>query len=151
MAKYSIDGQDTNTAATTILGVTSDATRPRRSKIYDVLLGSDATPADNAAEYNLQRIVTAGTSTSVTPQALDPADALTETDAGEAHSIEPSYTSNAVMLNLMSNQRATVRWVAAPGGEIVIPATAAAGLGLIVVTVAGSAVNTGCTIHFEEQ
>ena len=151
MAKYSIDGQDTNTAATTILGVTADATRPRRSKIYDVLIGSDATPADNAAEYNLQRVTAAGTSTSVTPQPLDPADAATETDSGEAHSIEPTYTSNAVLLNLMSNQRATVRWVAAPGGELVIPATASNGVGLVVVTVAGSAVNTGATIHFDEQ
>lgn len=151
MAKYAIDGQDTNTAATTIISVSADATRPRRSKIYDVLIGSDATPADNAAEYNLQRISNPQTSTAITPQALDPADAATETDAGEAHTIEPTYTSNAVMLNIMSNQRATVRWVSAPGGEIVIPATASNGLGLVVVTVAGSAVNTGCQIYFEEQ
>ena len=151
MAKYSIDGQDTNTAATTILGFTSDATRPRRSKMAYLTLGSDASPADNAAEYNVQRITAAGTSTAVTPQPLDSADAATETDSGEAHSIEPTYTANAVMLNFMTNQRSTYQWYAIPGYEIVIPATASNGLGLVVVTIGGSAVNTGCTIHFEEQ
>jgi hypothetical protein len=151
MAKYSVDGQDTNTAATTILGASADATRPRRIKAAYLTLGSDATPADNAAEYNLQRFTAAGTSTAVTPQPLDPADAATEADAGEAHSIEPTYTANAVMLNFMANQRATFQWYAAPGYEIVVPATASNGLGVLSVTVGGSAVNVGCTIHFEEQ
>jgi hypothetical protein len=146
--RYSIDGQDTNTAATTILGLTSASTvRPR---VYDLMCGSDATPADNAAEYNLQRYTAAGTVTSVTPQALDPGDPAALASAGEAHSVEPTYTANAIMLNWMQNQRATFRWVAAPGGEIVLPATAANGVGVQVITVAGSAVNTGVTIHYEE-
>lgn len=150
MARYSIDGQDTNTAATTILGLTADATRPRRMKIYDVVVGSDATPADNAAEYVLQRITAAGTATAVTPQALDPGDPASEQDAGEAHSAEPTYTANAIMLQWAQNQRATFRWVAAPGGEIVIPATAANGIGLQVIGIAGSAVNTNAVFHYEE-
>lgn len=149
MPKYSIDGQDTNTATTTILGVDAGATA-RRVKVYDLLLGSDATPADNAAEYNLQRYTVDGTSTAVTPQALDPADPAALAEAGEAHSVEPTYTANAVMLNIASNQRATIRWVAAPGGEIVVPATADNGVGLQSITVGGSAVNTVATIHFEE-
>ena len=152
MAKYSIDGQDTNTAATTILQFNSDATRPRRAKVAYLTLGSDATPADNAAEYNLQRFTVVGaTTTAVTPRPLDPADAATEMDAHEASNIEPTYTADLVMLNFMANQRATFQWYAAPGYEIVVPATASNGLGLLSVTVAGSAVNTGCTIHFEEQ
>lgn len=150
MAKYSVDGQDTNTAATTILGVDAGTTA-RRGKVYDLIVGSDATPADNAAEYNLQRYTVDGTSTAVTPQALDPADAAALAEAGEAHSVEPTYTANAVLLNIMTNQRATFRWVAAPGGELVYPATADNGIGLQSITVAGSAVNTGATIHFEEQ
>lgn len=148
MRRYSIDGQDTNTASTTILGLTSAATV--KPKIYDVLLGSDATPADNAAEYNLQRYTAAGTATSVTPQALDPGDPAALASAGEVHTVEPTYTANAVLLNIMSNQRATFRWVAAPEGEIVLPATAANGVGVQVITVAGSAVNTGVTIHYAE-
>jgi hypothetical protein len=146
--KYSIDGQSTNTASTSILGMTGGTgVRPR---VYDLLCGSDATPADNAAEYVLQRSTAAGTSTAVTPQPLDPADPTAETAAGENHTVEPTYTADEIMLQWMQNQRATFRWVAAPGGEIVVPATANNGLGVQVITVAGSAVNTGVTIHFEE-
>lgn len=150
MAKYAIDGQDTNTASTTILGVNADATTARRQKVYYVECGSDATPADNAAEYVLQRYTAAGTSTPVTPQALDPADAAALADAGEAHTGEPTYTANAILLAWMQNQRATYQWFAPPGGELVIPATASNGLGVQVITVAGSAVNTGVCVHFEE-
>lgn len=145
--RYSIDGQDTNTAATTILELRS--TTAIRPAIYDLISGSDATPADNAAEYNLQRTTTAGTSTAVTPQALDSGDPTATATAGEAHSAEPTYTANAIMLNYMHNQRATFRWVAAPDGEIVLPA-AANGVGIQSITVAGSAVNTGATIHYLE-
>lgn len=146
--RYSIDGQDINTAGTSILGLTSAATI--RPKVYDLILGSDATPADNAAEYVLQRYTAPGTLTSVTPQALDPGDPSSLASAGEAHSAEPTYTANAIMLQWAQNQRATFRWVAAPGGEIVLPATANNGVGVQVIGIAGSAVNVNCCIHFEE-
>ncbi len=146
--RYSIDGQDTNTAGTTILGLTSAATV--RPKVYDMIFGSDATPADNSAEYVLQRYTAAGTSTGVTPKALDPSDPSALGSAGEAHSVEPTYTADAIMLQWAQNQRLTFRWVAAPMGEIILPATAANGLGLQVIGTAGSAVNMNCTIHYEE-
>lgn len=145
--RYSIDGQDTNTASTTILALAG--TTAVRPAVYDLISGSDATPADNAAEYNLQRHSAIGTSTSVTPQALNSGDPSATATAGEAHTVEPTYTANAVMLNYMHNQRATFRWVAAPDGEIVCPASTN-GLGVQVITVAGSAVNTGVTIHYLE-
>lgn len=148
MARYSVDGQDTNTAATTILGVTGSAAI--RTKIYDMTVGSDATPADNAAEYVLQRNTAAGTVTAVTPQALDPLTSAAVTTAGEAHSVEPTYTANAILLQWAQNQRATYRWVAAPGGELIAAATAANGIGLQVIGIAGSAVNTNVTLHIEE-
>jgi hypothetical protein len=145
--RYSIDGQDTNTAGTSILGLTSAATiRPR---IYDVIVGSDAAPADNAAEYVIQRYTAAGTATAVTPFALDPADPASLAAAGEAHSVEPTYTSNAILLHFALNQRATFRWVAAPGGELVMPATAANGAGLNVTNVS-SATNCNVCFHYEE-
>lgn len=146
--RYSIDGQATNTAAKTILGLTSAATV--RPKIYDLTIGSDATPADMAAEYVLQRYTAAGTATAVTPQALDSGDPASLCAAGEAHTVEPTYTANAILLQFALNQRATYRWVAAPGGEIVLPATAANGVGLAVISVSGTPVNVNATIHFEE-
>lgn len=149
MARFSADGQDTNTAGTTILGVDAGTTA-HRIKVYDVVVGSDATPADNAAEYVLQRYTVDGTSTAVTPQALDPGDAAALAEAGEAHSAEPTYTANAILLQWAQNQRATFRWVAVPGGELIIPATADSGIGLQVIGIAGSAVNTNACFHFEE-
>lgn len=146
--RYAIDGQDTNTAGTSILGLTSASTV--RPKIYDLVVGSDATPADNAAEYVLQRYTAAGTATSVTPKALDPGDPAALASAGEAHTVEPTYTADAIMLQWAQNQRATFRWVAAPMGEIILPSTAANGVGLQVIGIAGSAVNTNATIHYEE-
>ena len=148
MARYSVDGQDTNTAATTILGITGSAAI--RPKIYDMTVGSDATPADNAAEYVLQRDTAAGTSTAVTPRPLDPLTSAAVATAGEAHSVEPTYTADLILLQWAQNQRATYRWVAAPGGELICTATAANGIGLQVIGIAGSAVNTNVTFHIEE-
>src|SRR3989337_2729161 len=105
--RYAIDGQDTNTAGTSILGLTSAATI--RPSIYDLICGSDATPADNAAEYVLQRNTAAGTSTAFTPVALDPADPASLAAAGQNHSAEPTYTAAALLLNWAQNQRATFR------------------------------------------
>lgn len=146
--RYSVAAQDTNTAATSQVGVTSAATI--RPKVYDLICGSDATPADNAAEYNLQRHTAAGTSTAFTPVALDPGDPVSLAASGFNHSVEPTYTANALLLEWAQNQRATFRWVAAPNSELVLPATAANGASVITVTVAGAAVNTNFQIYFEE-
>lgn len=149
MPRYSIDGQDTNTASTTALAL--DGTTTARGFIYDLIVGSDATPADNAAEYNLQRFATSnGTGTAVTPQPLDPADGVALLQGTEAHSAEPTYTAGGILLHWAQNQRATFRWVAAPGGELVVPATSDSGIGILCQGIAGSAVNMNYTMHYEE-
>jgi hypothetical protein len=92
----------------------------------------------------------AGTSTGVTPQNLDPADATTEYDAGENHTIEPTYTAGAILLNIPLNQRATFRWVAAPGGELVFPATASNGAGIETDTISTGTPVITATVHVLE-
>ena len=149
MARYAVDFQRTASTTLSVGTITADATRPRRVKWYEVILGSEASAADNPFLYTLQRCTAAGTSTGVTPQPLDPADAATETDAGENHTIEPTYTAGAILLNIALNQRATFRWVAAPYGELVTPATAANGIG--VQTDVSSAVIVTTQVHMEEQ
>ena len=144
---YSILGQDTNTAATSILGLTSATTiRPR---IHYIQAGSDAT-ADNAAEYNLIRYTAAGTSTGVTPTALDPADPASLASAGQAHTVEPTYTAGAIVLGIFKHQRSTFQFWSSPGRELVLPATASNGVGVQSITVGGSAYNEGVVIHYEE-
>src|SRR3990172_3436875 len=146
--KYQASGQDTNTLSTTILSL--NATSTVRPVIYDLICGSDATPADNAAEYSLRRCSLNGTGTAVTPAALDPADPAAVTASVQAHTTEPTYTAGVNLLNWAQNQRATFRWVAAPGGELILPATTNNGAGFVVDTVAGSTVNTNVMIHFTE-
>lgn len=149
MAKYAVEMNRTASTTASLGTVGADATRPRRCKWYDVILGSEASPADNPFRYIFQRCTALGTSTAVTPQPLDPADAATESDAGENHSAEPTYTANAILLAIGLNQRATFRWVAAPGSELVSPATASNGIGIQTPT-AGTVAITA-TVLFEEQ
>lgn len=149
MGRYAIDFTRTASTTASVGTFTADATRPRRAKLYDLTVGSEATPADGVFRWVVQRCTAAGTGTGVTPQPLDPADAATEMDAAENHTIEPTYTASALLLVIALNQRATFRWVAAPGGELVIPATASNGLGLQTPTAATVAVSA--TLHIEEQ
>jgi len=145
--RYSINGSDTNTSNTTILGVDSATTI--KPVVYDIILASKAAPADYAAGYEVQRYTVAGTSTPVTPQALDPDDPSSLASAGKAHSSEPTYTSNEILLYFSANQRATFRWVAAPNGGLVLPALAANGIGIRVDS-SSTAFTVDACMHFEE-
>lgn len=149
MAAYAVQANRTADGTLPVGSVGADATRPRRGKFYDLIFGSEASPADNAFLYTVQRVTALGTSTAVTPQALDPGDAATEADAGENHTVNATATANAILLAIGLNQRATFRWVAAPGGELVYPATASNGLAVYTPTSSAVAVTT--EIHFAEQ
>lgn len=146
--KYVSDGSQNATAATSVLGVTSASTiRPR---LFDLVFGSGATPADQAFNMQVQRYTAAGTATSVTPQAIDPGDPASLASAGENHTAEPTYTSGAVMLSFSVNQQATFRWVVPPDEGIIMPATAANGLGLLFVVVSGGTALCEATMVHEE-
>lgn len=138
------------TASTTAsLGTVGCGSTAHRGKIYDFVLGSEASPADNPFLYLFQRCTALGTSTSVTPTALDPADAAALFAAGQSHTVEPTYTAGAVLERVALNQRATFRWVAAPGSELVWPATASNGIGIQTPT--SSAVAISATVLVAEQ
>jgi len=116
-------------------------------KLYYLLVGSEATPADNPFLWRVRRCTAAGTSTAVVPTILDPGDLVTEQDAGENHTVEPTYTSNTECLVIPLHQRATFQWNAAPGREIVTPATASNGVGL--ETPVGATVVVAASLQFE--
>lgn len=149
MARYAVEMNRTASTTLSLGSVAADPTRPRRGKWFDVVFGSEAAPADNAFRYIIQRFTAAGTSTGVTPQALDPADAVTEADAGENHTVEPTYTAGAILLAIGLNQRATFRWQQDPVYGLVYPATASNGLGIQTPTAGLVAITA--TVHFEEQ
>lgn len=157
MAKYSVTSESGGQAYTmtttykTLLSLTAatGATTLRRGWIYDVLMGTDGTPADNYVTWKADRQTSATTATAITPAPLEGADAAALLVAGAVYTIEPNVTGNTMLLTIPMNQRASYRWVAAPGGEIVVPATNVAGIGLR----AKSAAYTGsaqATMHFWE-
>lgn len=145
--KYGFSGSITGAATKTIVGVTASATN--RPYIMDLLISSNATPADNSSEWWVLRFTAAGTSTVVTPAAFDSGDPAANAACGKNHSVEPTYGA-VPLLDIAHNQRATFRWVAAPGEEIISPATAANGLGVQCQAVGGSGVVEIAAIVFAE-
>lgn len=134
MEKYStsVQGFATGTTLTAILAYDAAATPTRRLSIYDILLSSVATPADQAARFAVIRATAIGTGGSArTPNNLDPGGPAGEcTSKTNFTANEPTYTANSELLVLSINQRATFRWVAAPGSELRATATQNNGLGL---------------------
>ncbi len=145
--KYGFSGSITGASTKTIVGIT--ATTAVRPSLMDLVISSNATPADNSSEWWVLRFSAAGTSTAVTPAAFDSGDPAATTVCGKNHSVEPTYAA-VPLLDFAHNQRATFRWVAAPGEEIVSPATAANGLGIQCQGVGGSGVVELCGIVFME-
>lgn len=113
----------------TLVSITSPATT-RRAWIYDVMCGADGTPADNAMAVILDRQTTVGTGTAITPRPLDSSDGATTLVGTVNHTVEPTITADTDLLEVAFNQRSTFRWVASPGGELVVPATNTNGIGL---------------------
>ena len=151
MAKFAVELNRTasTTASLGTVGAVS-TTQARRGKIYDLVFGSEATPADAALLWQVARYTAKGTSTAVTPKPLDFADAAFLGEAGENCTVEPTYTAGEIMLSVAVNQRATWRWVAAQGGELVYPATTANGFGIKTPTISTGTPAITATVHVEE-
>ena len=102
----------------------------QRLAIYDILIGSVATPADQAAKFYAGRTTAIGTGTAYTPNNLDPGGPAGAATSGNAHSVEPTYTANKEMLAISCNQRNTFRWACSPGSELRGAATQNNGIGV---------------------
>jgi hypothetical protein len=141
---------DQNAAASdiTILGLTSAATI--RPHLYHITFGSDAAPADQAFNMTLQRYTAAGTATSFTPVAHDPNNPAALAAAGSNHTVEPTYTASAIVMNFAINQQATFVWQTDPEWGILAPATAANGLGLYFNDISGGTANCRSTFFHQE-
>lgn len=130
-----------------LVGITS--TTAIRPGVYDLYLGSSATPADNAILWKVQRHTAAGTNTAFTPVALDPGDPAATASSGYAHSVEPTYTANSFLLWLALNQRATHRAILDPNAPLLLPATANNGATLFAVHASFTG-NVDSTVYFFE-
>lgn len=160
MAKYAITNGSTSGAGTqqnmtaaysgSLIGLTGGNAAPRRGKIYDVMLGTNGIPADNFIEWDISRVTTNSTATVATPQPLDVADAAALTTTTVNSSTFGTITSNSNVFYFGINQRASYRWVASPGGELIWPATSSAGFQLRARS-GGYTGTATATLHFEEQ
>jgi hypothetical protein len=152
MAKYAITGTQQNVSGSykTVLAVAATSGSLRRGKIYDVLIGTNGTPADNYLQWDISRMTAAGTATAVTPNQLDPADSAALGVANNNYTAEPTITANSSLFNVGVNQRASYRWVAAPGSELVFPATNLSGLALRTLSGGYTGSATG-DFMYEEQ
>ena len=136
------------TTVKTIISVISTAAI--KPYIYDWTLGTIGTPADNVMTVSISRLtnMTAGTScTTVTADPLEPGDAGSTSTLGGAWTTEP--TVGVTLFSVGQNQRATYRWVAAPGGELICPSTANAGIGLRALSPAYTG-DAQATIYYKE-
>jgi len=134
-------------AADSVLSIISATTvRPR---VSDILLSSSSTPNDYSADFQIQRFSADGTATAVTPQPLDFDDPVAITTSKHTYTAEPTLTANEILLRLAHNQRATVRWVAQPGFELVCPKLAGDGVALVCNAVSTQFTEV-VTIFFEE-
>lgn len=127
------------------------ATPTCRGRICDLIVGSVATPADQAADFLFNRSTAVGTEGSgLIPNNIDPGGPAGDCDSGlGVFGGEPTYTAAKQLLAFALNQRATFRWVSAPGYELLMTATQNNGAGLQTVSSTSTQAH-GCTILFEE-
>ena len=156
MADYAVNNgvvgtlQAISSTYKSLLVVNAIAT-PRRGKLYDITFGTLGTPADTTYQFDVSRTTAAGTATAtMVPAPLDPADAAASSASFCNYTGEPTYTAATSLFNLGINQRASYRWVAAPGSEMVWPATNLNGLGIRAQSASGTATATGAFLFMEQ-
>lgn len=128
-AKYFGFVSATNTASTTVPMWCVTGGTSKRVRLYHTIIGSVATPANQAAHFAIRRTSAAGTTSSAfTLTKLDPADPAALAVMDLTWAANPTITASSDLLVLPMNQQATVQWMVDPTNGIVIPATSAAGL-----------------------
>ena len=121
-----------------------------RGRLYELLFSQGATPADNVIQWLVRRLTALGTEgAAVVPEQLDSDAPAAILDAGEDHSVEPTYTAATELLDFDLNQRATFRFVAAPGGEFLLPAVTNAGIGTTPISAAYTGI-ARTSAHWDE-
>ena len=153
MDRYLAHGYSLPIAATvtkTALTVTGQTTV--RARFYEALL-SFAVPADDQNLVEIGRVADFGTGTGGLPGVKTDLDSPAATCIYYyVHTVEPSYLgSGNDPIQQYLNARSMFHWVAAPGSEILIPATADYGLGCRSTTAtAGTTNNLQASLYWEE-
>lgn len=118
-------------------------------KIHQIIIGSDATPADVATRIDALRHTTAGTGgTAVVEKPTDPQAPAASCNLRGGTMTEPTYESD-FLLEIPLNQRATFTWIANPGRELRTTVGTANGIGVRSIS-SGGTPNQNVTIAWDE-
>ena len=130
-----------------IINVTGSASI--RTKIVEWLIGFSTAPADVATLLVFERTTDAGTGgTALTEEPIDPL-TVAASSAAVSGTFSTAPTDGNVLQRIAMNQRATHRWVASAGRELV--ATAAANNGIMLNSESsGATPQCDATIFFGE-
>jgi len=125
MPRYSVStgAAVTNTAAESVLYAVNSATSPTRLHMYEWGIGSDVTPADQASQYDILALTDENATpggAAITPTPLDAEDRAANATGVAESTADP--TGTVILMSIGVNQRATYRWVAAPGSEFICDA-----------------------------
>ena len=145
MAVYTAELNRTGTTAD-IGAIEAPCSSMRRVAILKAEFGIDATPADATLVWVMIRTSTASTGSAVTPSPVNPADAACVTVAKDV--LTASGTEGVILESIPLNQRATYTWVGYGEGELIIAATANAGIKL--KNGASTSLGATATITFRE-
>ena len=131
---YANNGNQATTTSSNKTATSIASIAGLRPAIYEFTIGADGAPnaTDCSIVFTFQLWTTsAGTSTAFTPFPLDVGYQAAKSSCGINHTAEPTYTAAATLWGPMGiNQRATYRWVAAPGSQLVLVGTATTGAGM---------------------
>jgi len=131
----------------TILALESSATVV--GKIHQIIIGSDATPADIATRFDVIRHTAAGAAgTAVVEKPTDPQAPAASCNLRGGTMTEPTYEAD-FLEEIDLNQRATFTWIANPGREFRTTVGTANGIGLRSIS-SGGTPNIGVTIGWDE-
>ncbi len=130
--RFSAQGDQTALTSSLLTVASLASATTIRPEVIGIMLGAKGTPVDKALIWLIQRCTAMGTSTAVTPSALDPAfEGLHLAAFGSNHTSEPTYTSAKLPLPLPPiHEKNSLVWQVYAGEGIVLPATANNGVGI---------------------
>lgn len=145
----SYQGVHRTPAGTNLSILALESTAAVIGKIHQIVVGSDATPADIATRFDVTRTTAAGTGgTAVSEEPTDPQMPAASVNLRGGTMTEPTYASN-FLLEIALNQRATFTWIANPGRELRTLVGTANGIGLRSVS-SGGTPNINATVSWDE-
>jgi len=147
MASYT--GAHRTPAGTNLTILALESAAAAVGKIHQIILGSDATPADIATRFDVIRHTVAGAAgTVVLEKPTDPQTPAASCNLRGGTMTEPTYEAD-FLEEIALNQRATFTWIANPGREFRTTVGTANGIGVRSIS-SGGTPNINVTLAWDE-